>query len=139
MSLSQTTVVGRLTKKPEGRQVAVQGQEQTVANFSIACDRDFGEGTDFYDVVVWRKLAENVVKYLDKGREVVVVGRFQKRNYEATVPGTEVKYSRDVWELHADKVQFLGSANQSGGQQQASQQSNQQQNQQAAYSGNAPF
>lgn len=115
MSLSKTSVIGRLTKKPEGREVTVRGEQQTVANFSVACDRDFGEGTDFYDVVVWRKLAQNVIQYLDKGREVYVEGRMQKRTYTATTPeGAE--YPRDVWELHADKVQFLGSAN-GGGQQ----------------------
>ena len=116
MSLSKTSVIGRLTKKPEGREVNGANGPATVANFSVACDRDFGEGTDFYDVVVWRKLAENVVKYLDKGREVYVEGRMQKRTYTATTPeGAE--YPRDVWELHADKVQFLGSANGGGGQQ----------------------
>lgn len=114
MSLSQTTVVGRLTRDPEVREVTVGGQQTSVANFAVACDRDFGEGTDFYDVVVWRKQAENVGKYLSKGREVVVVGRMQKRTYTAKTPeGAE--YPRDVWELHADKVQFLGSAKESGG------------------------
>jgi single-strand DNA-binding protein len=115
MSLSQTTVVGRLTKDPEVRNVLVGGQETPVANFSVACDRDFGEGTDFYDVVVWRKQAENVKKFLSKGREVLVLGRMQKRTYTAKVPGTDVEYPRDVWEIHADKVQFLGSAKDSGG------------------------
>lgn len=114
MSLSQTVVVGRLTRDPEVRNVIVGGQETAVANFAVACDRDYGEGTDFYDVVVWRKQAENVGKFLTKGREVLVVGRMQKRTYTAKTPdGAE--YPRDVWELHADKVQFLGSAKDSSG------------------------
>lgn len=152
MSLSQTNVIGRLTKKPEVREVNVQGQTQSVANFAVACDRDFGDGTDFYDVVAWRKLAENVGKYLDKGREVYVSGRMQKRTYTAKTPeGAE--YPRDVWELHADKVQFLGSAGgqQSGGQQggyqnqsqgyqnQNQNQQSQNQNAQPQYGGPAPF
>lgn len=155
MAFSQTTVVGRLTRDPEVREVQVGGQPQTVANFSVACDRDFGEGTDFYDVVVWRKLAENVGKYLSKGREVLVVGRMQKRTYTAKTPeGAE--YPRDVWEIHADKVQFLGSANNNGGQgqggnqggnYQASNQGGNYQNQNTSYQqpqnnpygGNAPF
>lgn len=92
----------------------MRGENKPVANFSIACDRDYGDGTDFYDVVAWDRLAQNVSKYLSKGREVLVVGRMQKRSYETKVPGTDVPYSRDVWELHAEKVQFLGSAKDAG-------------------------
>lgn len=151
MSLAKTSAIGRLTKDPEVRTVKVGGQDTAVANFSIACDRDFGEGTDFYDVVVWRKTAENVGKFLGKGRLVYVEGRFQKRTYEATLPGTDTKYPRDVWELHSDRVQFLDKApegNQGGGQQRQQgnyQQQNYQQNQQQQqqqyqpYGGNAPF
>lgn len=144
MSLSQTFVVGRLTRDPEVRNVQSGGEQVAVANFALACDRDRGEGTDFYDVVVWRKQAENVGKYLTKGREVLVTGRFQKRTYTAKTPeGAE--YPRDVWELHADKVQFLGSAKDSGGGQGGGgyqRQAPQPQNQEPAYdpyAGGAPF
>lgn len=107
--LSKTIAIGRLTKDPVGRDVPVNGQQQRVVNFSIACDRDYGNGTDFYDVVVWRKQAENVEKYVGKGRLVSVEGRFQKRSYTAkTAEGHE--YQRDVWELHADGVGFLDKA-----------------------------
>lgn len=104
MSLSRTQIIGRLTKDPQVKQI---GQDNvSVANFAVACDRDFGEGTDFYDVVAWRKQAENIGKYLAKGRLVYVDGRMQKRTYTAKTPeGAE--YPRDVWEIHADKVQFL--------------------------------
>jgi single-strand DNA-binding protein len=105
MSLSKTSIIGRLTRDPEVKQIG--NDNIHVANFTVAVDRDFGEGTDFYDVVAWRKLGENVGRFLGKGRLVYVDGRMQKRNYEATVPGTDVKYSRDVWEIQADKVQFL--------------------------------
>ena len=143
MSLSKTTVIGRLTKAPEVREVQVGGQPQSVANFSVAVDRDFGEGTDFYDVVVWRKLAENVGKFLGKGRLVYVEGRMQKRTYTAKLPGTDTEYPRDVWEINADKVQFLDKAPENSGSQGNSNYSQQQPTQQAPqtnqYAGNAPF
>jgi single-strand DNA-binding protein len=153
MSLSKTTVIGRLTKDPDVREVQVGGQPQKVANFSVACDRDFGEGTDFYDVVVWRKLAENVERFLGKGRLVYVEGRMQKRTYTAKTPEGH-EYPRDVWEINADKVQFLDRGDNSGqaqgGQQQGGYQQQQQggyqqqqqqqpQYQQQPYGGNAPF
>jgi single-strand DNA-binding protein len=152
MSLSKTMVIGRLTKDPDVREINGQNGPQKVANFAVACDRDFGEGTDFYDVVVWRKLAENVERFLGKGRLVYVEGRMQKRTYTAKTPeGAE--YPRDVWEIQADKVQFLdrgdnagqggqqgGQGNYQGGQQGNYQGGNQNTQQQSnPYGGNAPF
>lgn len=145
MSFSKTQVIGRLTKDPEVKQVQVRGENQTVANFSVACDRNYGDGTDFYDVVVWRKTAENVGKYLSKGREVFVEGRMQKRSYTASTP-EGAQYQRDVWELHGETIQFLGGGNggNNGGNGGGYQQNNQ--NNQSAeapvtpsYSGPAPF
>jgi single-strand DNA-binding protein len=145
MSLSKTMVIGRLTKDPEVREINGQNGPQKVANFSVACDRDFGEGTDFYDVVVWRKTAENVERFLGKGRLVYVEGRMQKRTYTAkTAEGAE--YPRDVWEIQGDKVQFLdrgdNQAQGQGGQQGGYGQQQQQQSYNQtppAYGGNAPF
>lgn len=137
MAFSQISVVGRLTKDPVVKEVTVSGQTQSVANFSVACDRDFGEGTDYYDVVVWRKLADNVGKYLSKGREVLVVGRMQKRTYTAKLPESGVEYPRDVWEINAEKVQFLGNAGSQDNH--STPQENNQRTTTAAYSGSAPF
>lgn len=78
--LNHIVMMGRLTRDPELRTAG----ETPVCSFRIACDRDFkskdGETlTDFVDVVVWRKLAENVAKYFAKGRMAVVEGRLQIR------------------------------------------------------------
>jgi len=80
--LNHIIMMGRLTQDPELRTAG----ETPVCTFRIACDRDFkskgGEKeTDFVDVVVWRKLAENVAKYFKKGRMVVVDGRLQIRSW----------------------------------------------------------
>lgn len=139
MSLSKTTIIGRLTKAPEVREVQVSGQPQSVANFSVAVDRDFGEGTDYYDVVVWRKLAENVGKFLGKGRLVYVEGRMQKRTYTAKLPGTDTEYPRDVWDLNADKVQFLDKAAESSTPSTYTPAATQPAQQAPQYSGDAPF
>ena len=68
--LNHITIMGRLTRDPEMR---VTGSGISVANFSVAVDRDFpskesGEKeTDFIDCVAWRKTAEFVTKYFFKG------------------------------------------------------------------------
>ena len=100
--LNHITVMGRLTRDPE-----LRGADTTpVCNFRIACDRDFkskdGEyETDFIDVVVWRKLAENVAKYFTKGRMAVVDGRLQIRPW--TDSEGNKRYST---EIVADHVYF---------------------------------
>ena len=80
--LNHIVMMGRLTKDPELRQAG----DTSVCTFRIACDRDFknksGEKeTDFVDVVVWRKLGENVAKYFTKGRMAIVEGRLQIRSW----------------------------------------------------------
>ena len=76
-------ILGRLTRDPEYR---TTGSGLSVANFSVAVDRDFpgpsGEKeTDFIDCVAWRKTAEFVTKYMKKGSMVVVSGRLQIRSW----------------------------------------------------------
>lgn len=77
--LNHITVMGRLTRDPELRQVG----DIPVCSFSIACERDFknhGE-TDFLDVVAWRNTAAFVSNYFTKGRMAVVSGRLQIRDW----------------------------------------------------------
>lgn len=99
---AKTVIAGRLTKDVESRQVTINGEQQWVANFPVATD-DRGK-TDYYDVVVWRKLAENCKNFLGKGRMVLVEGKMKRRDYEGQ-DGRKVY----VWELIADDVRFLDS------------------------------
>lgn len=82
--LNHITVMGRLTRDPDMRQT--QGGK-SVANFSLAVDRDFksqnGEKeTDFIDCVAWGSTADFVAKYFSKGRMAVVDGRLQIRDWK---------------------------------------------------------
>ena len=100
--LNHIVMMGRLTKDPELRQAG----DTSVCTFRIACDRDFknksGEKeTDFVDVVVWRKLGENVAKYFTKGRMAIVEGRLQIR------PWTDQEGNkRQSTEIVAEHVYF---------------------------------
>lgn len=81
--LNQITIMGRLTRDPDYR---ATGSGTSVANFSVAVDRDFSsqsgeKETDFIDCVAWRKTAEFVTKYVRKGSMVVVSGRLQIRGW----------------------------------------------------------
>ena len=79
----------------------------TIAKGSIAVDRrGKDKGADFINVVVWNKQAENVARYLSKGRQIAIEGRIQTRNYD----NNEGKRTY-VTEVIASNVEFLGSAN----------------------------
>ena len=128
--INRVILVGRLTKDPEYRQTP---NGVSVATFTLAVNRSFtnsqGEReADFINVVVFRKQAENVNKYLSKGSLAGVDGRIQSRNYE-NKEGQRVF----VTEVVADNVQFLEPKNNN-------QQNNQPQQQKGqAPTGNNPF
>lgn len=105
--LNHITIMGRLTKDVELRRT---NSGVSVASFTIACDRDFGNNgekeTDFVDVVAWRNTADFVSKYFSKGRMAVVSGRLQIRSY-TDKDGNK----RKVTEIVADNVYFGDSKN----------------------------
>jgi len=103
--LNQVVLIGRLTRDPELRYT--QGSGVAVTNFTLAADRPFknqqGEKeTDFIDIVVWRKQAENCAEYLKKGSMSAVTGRLQIRSYD-----DKEGIRRKAAEIVADNVRFL--------------------------------
>ena len=107
--MNKVVLIGRVTRDPELRYTA-----SNIPNvrFTLAVNRPFenqnGEReADFINIVVWRKQAENVKKYVTKGRLIAVEGRIQTGSYERD--GQRV-YTTDVV---ADNVQFLESKSQS--------------------------
>ena len=101
--MNRVELIGRITRDPELRYTS---SNIATTRFTLAVNRPFqgqnGEqGTDFINIVVWRKQAENVSKYVSKGSLVAVEGRIQTGSYERD--GQRV-YTTDVV---ADSVQFL--------------------------------
>ena len=108
--MNKVILIGRLTRDPELRYTS---SNIPVATFSLAVDRTFtgqnGEReTDFINIIIWRKQAENVCNFLDKGSLVSVEGRIQTGSFNDK-DGNK-RYSFDVV---ADNVQFLESKSQS--------------------------
>lgn len=101
--MNSVVLIGRLTRDPEVRYTTSQ---MAVARFSIAIDRITRQGeekkTDFPNIVVFGKQAENCERFLTKGRLVGVQGRLQTGSYK-TQTG-ETRYTTDVV---ADRVEFL--------------------------------
>ena len=108
--MNRVCLVGRLTSKPELRYT---GGNVPYTRFSLAVNRTFNNAqgereADFINIVVWRRQAENIANYLDKGSRVSVEGRIQTGSY--TAQDGSKRYTTDVV---ADNVQFLDSRRQS--------------------------
>lgn len=101
--MNAVTLIGRLTRDPEVRYTQDQ---MAIARFSVAIDRPVTAGkekqTDFPNVVVFGKQAENCERFLSKGRLVGIQGRIQTGSYTKD-DGTKV-YTTDVV---ANRVEFV--------------------------------
>lgn len=102
--MNTVCLVGRITSKPE---LKYNSSNIPYTRFSIAVDRAFksanGEKqTDFINIVVWRKQAENICQYLDKGSLIGLEGRIQTGSY--VDHNNNKRYTTDII---ADNVQFL--------------------------------
>lgn len=103
--LNNVVLMGRLTKDPELRQTP---QEVSVAQFSLAVDRNYSKGeekqTDFFNITAWRNTADFVSKYFTKGQLVAIRGRLQTRQWQDQ--NGQKRYATDVV---ADEVFFAES------------------------------
>ena len=102
--MNKIILIGRLVRDPELRYTS---NGTAVGDFTLAVERDYSSQSgekkvDYIKVVVWRKSAENVAKFLGKGRLVAVEGSLyinksqdkDGRNYNTP-------------EVNAAQVQFL--------------------------------
>lgn len=113
-SVNKVILVGRLGKDPELKYTPAG---VAVANFSMATSEVFvgkdgqkNETTEWHNIVVWNKTAENCSKYLTKGKQAYVEGKLQTRSWDDKQTGQK-RYATDVV---AHTVQFLDSQKQQG-------------------------
>ena len=95
--LNRVCIAGRMTRDPELKRTQTG---KAVCTVRIAVDKK--DGTDFFDVVTWNGLAENMSKNTRKGKLVVFDGRLQTREYEKD------GIKRTVTEIVADSATFAG-------------------------------
>ncbi len=98
-------LTGRLTADPELKTTA---NGTPVTTFSIAVNRNYSSGderqTDFINIVAWRKTAEFVTKYFQKGSLIGIEGSIQTRRYQ-----DKNGNNRTAFEVIANNVQFVES------------------------------
>jgi single-strand DNA-binding protein len=114
MSVNKVILVGHLGADPETR---TTGSGMVVANLRLATNErrkddtgNWADATEWHRVVCFGKVAENVSRYLKKGRQIYVEGKIRTRKWTD-------KDGNDKWttEIFADNVTFLGGGREGGG------------------------
>lgn len=105
-SINRVVLIGRLTRDPELRE---SPSGQSVCSLRVACNgvrRDLGgeylERPQYFDVTAFGGLAENVGRYLSRGRLVAIDGRLEWSEWE-----TAEQEKRQAVGVVAGSVQFL--------------------------------
>lgn len=108
---NQVQIIGRLGRDVELK--TTQG-DKTLAHLNVAVNRYYTnaigqkvENTDWFRVVAWETMADNMAKILHKGDEVMIQGRLSTRSYE-----DKNKVQQYVTEIVAEQFLFIASPRQ---------------------------
>ena len=96
-AVNNFTITGNLASKPEIKETS---SGKKYAFTTIAVNGRTADKADFISFVAWDKMAENIVKYCDKGDCISVLGFIS----------TYRKDEKSVLQLTADAVTFLHKA-----------------------------
>ncbi|MCR8744352.1 single-stranded DNA-binding protein [Romboutsia lituseburensis] len=112
--MNQVILIGRLTRDVELKYI--QGRGMAVAQFAIAVEREFTgkdgkKETDFIDIQVWGKSAENCANYICKGSLIAVNGAIRIETYK-----NKDGENRKTTKINTSRVQFLDSRNKTNNQ-----------------------
>jgi single-strand DNA-binding protein len=103
MDINTVILIGRLTKDAD---LSYTGGGSAIMNFSIAVDhmkkKDGSADTSFFNCKAFGKLAENLSKYLVKGKQVGVKGYLKQDRWEKDGQ----KQSRIS--INCDEIELLG-------------------------------
>lgn len=107
-SVNKVMIIGHLGKAPEVKYAA---SGDAIANVTVATSENWKdkngekqERTEWHRVVFYRKLAEIVGEYLDKGSLVYIEGKLQTRKWQ-----NKDGVDQYTTEIIADKMQMIGS------------------------------
>ena len=107
--MNKVMLIGNVGQDPEVRYVE---QGVAVARLSLATtERGYTlqngtqvpEHTDWHTVILWKKLAEIIEKYVRKGDRIYIEGRIRYRSYDDKQG--QRRYVTEIW---ADNMELLG-------------------------------
>ena len=134
MNINKAIVIGRITQNLELKNLP---SGMSVLNFSVATNYTYKdqnnnkvEETEFHNVVVFGKTAENIARYFVRGQEIYVEGRLKTRTWDDKESGKKMYRT----EIILEKFEFGAKPN--GGDNQNSYPQNNNQNFQQAQQNN---
>ena len=82
--MNKVCLIGRFTSNPE---LSKTSSDIAFTRFTLAVNRNFNNQdgvreADFINCLAWRRTAELICKYFNKGRQIAVEGRIQTGSYE---------------------------------------------------------
>ena len=107
--MNKVMLIGNVGKEPDVRYVdqgiavaqislATTERGYTLQNGTVVPDR-----TDWHTVLLWKRLAEIVEKYVHKGDRIYIEGRIRYRSYDDKQG--QRRYVTEIW---ADNLELLG-------------------------------
>ena len=105
--INKVILVGNVGRDPEVRYL---DSGVAVAKFPLATSETYTNksgdrvtNTEWHNIVIWRKLAEVVEKYVHKGQQLYLEGKISNRSYE-----DKEGIKRYITEVVVDNMQMLG-------------------------------
>jgi single-strand DNA-binding protein len=112
-SLNKVILIGNLGRDPE---LKMTPNGQALARFSVATtetwkgqDGNKQSKTEWHNIVVWGKQAEIAEKYLRKGKQVMIEGRIQYREYT-----DQAGVKKTACDIRCDNFVMLGKMEEGG-------------------------
>ena len=111
--INKVILIGHLGKDPELRYL---DGGVSVTSFPLATSEVFTkdgqkvEMTEWHNIVVWGKQAEIAEKFLRKGKQVLIEGRIQYREYT-----DQAGVKKTACDIRCDNFQMLGRMDEGGG------------------------
>lgn len=100
--MNKIILIGNLTRNPEQ---GITNSNIPYTRFTLAVNRTGTDSVDFINCIAWRKTAELVGKFCEKGKKVCVVGSLQINIFENSQG--EKRTSADVV---INDIEFLSSS-----------------------------
>ena len=110
MSLNKVMLIGNVGAEPEvryveqGVPVASLRLATTERGYTLQNGTQVPERTEWHNIVVWRRLAETVEKYVHKGDKLYIEGQSRTRTWDDR-NGVK-RYTTEIW---AENMEMLSS------------------------------
>lgn len=106
--INSINIIGRLTRDAE---LKYNNTGTPVLNISIAVntskkqDDTWIDEPNFFDVVLWGKLGESLIQYLQKGKQIAITGELKQDRWE------QDGIQRSKVKIKANNIQLIGANN----------------------------